>query len=66
MSPLRSAIQAGLRAPDAPSQTELARRIGLDKTTLSAFLAGRRGLPVHHIEALLRELRLVIVPAPPA
>lgn len=65
-SPIRAAIQDGLRAPGAPSQAELARAIGLDETTLSKFLHGRRDLPQRHLDALLRELRLVIVPAPPA
>ena len=61
-SPLRSAIRRALDAPTGPKQVDLARAAGIAPENLSAWLAGRRTIPVRAIEAMLAQLDLVIVP----
>ena len=61
-SPLRSAIRRALDAPTGPKQVDLARAAGIAPENLSAWLAGRRPIPVRAIEAMLAQLDLVIVP----
>jgi len=44
-----------------PSVRELARRAGLDASTLCRFLSGERGLRLDAVDALCRVLRLRLV-----
>ena len=59
---LRTAISAALTRPGAPTQAALARAAGIAPENLSAWLKGRRTIPVRAIEAMLAQLDLVIVP----
>lgn len=62
-APRFSALVAeALTRPGAPTQRALAAAVGLDEGNLSAWLAGRRPIPVRAIEAMLAQLDLVIVP----
>ena len=61
-SPLRIAVRRALDAPTGPTQAALARAAGITPQNLSAWLAGRRPIPVRAIEAMLAQLDLVIVP----
>lgn len=61
-SPLRFAVRRALDAPTGPTQAALARAAGIAPENLSAWLAGRRPIPVRAIEAMLAQLDLVIVP----
>ena len=60
-SPLRIAIRRALDAPTGPTQAALARAAGVAPENLSAWLKGRRTIPVRAIEAMLAQLDLVIV-----
>lgn len=59
---IRLAISAALTRPGAPRQVDLARVASIAPENLSAWLAGRRTIPVRAIEAMLAQLDLVIVP----
>lgn len=59
---IRAAISAALARPGAPLQVDLARAASITPQNLSAWLAGRRTVPVRAIEAMLSQLDLVIVP----
>ncbi len=59
---IRAAISAALARPGAPRQVDLARAGGVTPQNLSAWLKGRRTIPVRAIEAMLAQLDLVIVP----
>jgi hypothetical protein len=59
---IRAAISAALARPGAPRQVDLARAAGIAPENLSAWLKGRRTIPVRAIEAMLAQLDLVIVP----
>lgn len=59
---IRFAISAALARPGAPRQVDLARAAGIAPENLSAWLKGRRPIPVRAIEAMLAQLDLVIVP----
>ena len=61
-SPLRFAVRRALDAPTGPTQAALARAAGIAPENLSAWLKGRRPIPVRAIEAMLAQLDLVIVP----
>ena len=53
---LRAAISAALARPGAPRQVDLARAAGIAPENLSAWLKGRRPIPVRAIEAMLAAL----------
>ena len=59
---LRAAISAALARPGASTQVDLARAAGVTPQNLSAWLKGRRTIPVRAIELMLAQLDLVIVP----
>lgn len=61
-TPLRDAIRRALDAPTGPTQAALARAAGIAPENLSAWLKGRRTIPLRAIEAMLAQLDLVIVP----
>lgn len=61
-SPLRDAIRRALDAPTGPTQRDLAAAIGANETNISAWLNGRRPIPLRTVEAMLAQLDLVIVP----
>lgn len=62
MSTLRAAISAALTRPGAPRQVDLARAARIAPENLSAWLNGRRPIPLRAIEAMLAQLDLVVVP----
>jgi hypothetical protein len=59
---LCSAVRQALARPGAPTQAALARVASIAPENLSAWLKGRRPIPVRAIEAMLAQLDLVIVP----
>mgnify|MGYP001012811421 CR=1 FL=1 len=59
---LCSAVRQALARPGAPTQAALARAARIAPENLSAWLNGRRPIPLRAIEAMLAQLDLVVVP----
>lgn len=62
--PLRAAITAAIERQRL-TVTEAARRAEVPRTTLSAYLAGRRGLSAANVARLLAALGIALKPGKP-